>query len=152
MYTPRWPMRPHNSGIKTPCENMRPGSRIRLHPWNTSSTWPLPIAPKASCIHRLQAAEGKHAAQGILHRLENQYELAQQQLLQAASLFKGLDTRWQLGRTHFELGDLATARSRPAQAKQHYATALELFEEMGAVPDARRAKDALLANSAEESS
>lgn len=104
----------------------------------------------ASLQHKLYLATA-HRAQGILHRLENQYELAQQQLLQAASLFRGLDTRWQLGRTHFELGALATARSRPAEARRHYATALELFEEMGAVPDARRAKDALMANSAEES-
>ena len=84
-----------------------------------------------------------HRAWGVLHRLEGQYDQAEARLLAAITLFEGLDTHWQLGRTHFELGELAAGRAQTAEAKQHYTTALTLFEEMGAVPDAKRARDAL---------
>jgi tetratricopeptide (TPR) repeat protein len=84
-----------------------------------------------------------HRAWGVLHRLEGQYEGAKTRLEQAAALFHGLDTRWQLGRTHLELGQLAEDRSQAAEAKQHYTQAMELFEEMGAVPDAGRARTLL---------
>ena len=57
--------------------------------------------------------------------------------------FEGLDTRWQLGRTLVELGELAREQSKTAEAKQQYAKALQLFEEMGAVPDAARTREAL---------
>jgi tetratricopeptide (TPR) repeat protein len=92
--------------------------------------------------HNLYLATA-HRAWGVLHRLEGQYELAEARLLEAVALFEGLDTRWQLGRTLLELGELAAERSQPGQAKQHYARALALFEEMGAIPDAKRARDAL---------
>jgi len=92
--------------------------------------------------HNLYLAAANRAW-GVLHRLEGQYELAEARLLEAVAMFEGLDTRWQLGRTHVEMGELAAERSQPAEAKQHYATALTLFEEMGAAPDVKRARDAL---------
>jgi tetratricopeptide (TPR) repeat protein len=85
-----------------------------------------------------------HRAWGVLYRLEGAYEEAEVRLDQAVALFKGLDTRWQLGRTHFELGELAAERAEAAEAKRQYARALALFEEMGAVPDAERTRAALL--------
>ena len=88
---------------------------------------------------------------GTAYHFEGQYDQAEARSLEAVALFEGLDTRWQLGRTHFELGELAAVRSQPTQAKQHYATALTLFEEMGAMPDAERARDALSSHSAEQS-
>ena len=93
--------------------------------------------------HNLYLATA-HRAWGVLHRLEGQFEQAEARLEQAVALFRGLDTRWQLGRTHLELGQLATDRTQTAAAKQQYTRALELFEEMGAVPDAGRARKALL--------
>ena len=93
--------------------------------------------------HNLYLATA-HRAWGVLHRLEGAYEEAEARLQQAVTLFGGLDTRWQLGRTYFELGQLAVDRSDTAAAKQRNARALELFEEMGAVPDGARAHAALL--------
>ena len=93
-----------------------------------------------------------HRAWGVLHRLEGQYDQAEARLLEAVALFEALDTRWQLGRTLFELGELAAERSQPAKAKQHFARALALFEEMGATPDAKRTQVALSAHSTEKSS
>jgi tetratricopeptide (TPR) repeat protein len=92
--------------------------------------------------HNLYLATA-HRAWGVLHRLEGAYEEAETRLQQAVAVFGGLDTRWQLGRTHFELGQLAVDRYDTAEAKQQYARALALFEEMGAVPDAGRARKAL---------
>ena len=100
--------------------------------------------------HKLYQAIA-HRAWGVLYRLEGQYDQAEARLLEAVALFEGLATRWQLGRTHFELGELAANRFQLAQAKQHYTKALELFLEMGATPDAKRARDALSAYSAEGS-
>ena len=92
--------------------------------------------------HNLYLATA-HRAWGVLHRLEGQYGEAEARLEQAVALFRGLDTRWQLGRTHFELGQLAVDRSDTAEAKQQYARSLELFKEMGAVPDAGRVRTGL---------
>jgi tetratricopeptide (TPR) repeat protein len=75
-----------------------------------------------------------HRAWGVLHRLEDQYELAEARLVQAIDLFRGLDTRWQLGRTLFEMGQLAANRSKTAEAKEHTTRALTLFGEMGLSP------------------
>lgn len=103
-----------------------------------------PLLEKAatSLEHKLYLATA-HRAWGVLHRLQGNYEDAEARLEQAVNLFNGLDTRWQLGRTHFELAELAVERSETAEAKQHYARALDLFEEMGAVPDAVRAHEGL---------
>jgi tetratricopeptide (TPR) repeat protein len=103
---------------------------------------PLVEEEAATLEHNLYLATA-HRAWGVLHRLEGQYEEAEARLEQAVALFHGLDTRWQLGRTHLELGQLAADRSDAAAAKQQYTRALELFEEMGAVPDAGRARKAL---------
>jgi tetratricopeptide (TPR) repeat protein len=104
----------------------------------------------ANLEHNLYQATADRAW-GVLHRIESQHELAEIRLLKAVTLFEGLDTRWQLGRTLLELGGLAAERSQPVEAKQHYARALALFEGMGALPDAKRAKDELSSYSAEES-
>jgi len=103
---------------------------------------PLLEESAVSLEHNLYLATA-HRAWGVLHRLEGQYDQAEARLLEAIALFEGLDTRWQLGRTLLELGELATDRSQPAEAKEHYARALELFEEMGALPDAKRTRAAL---------
>ena len=103
---------------------------------------PLLEEAAVSLEHKLYLATA-HRAWGVMHRLEGEFEQAEARLEQAIILFSGLDTRWQLGRTLLELGELAAGRSQTAEAKQHYARALELFEEMGAIPDAARAHEGL---------
>ena len=82
-------------------------------------------------------------AWGVAHRLKGDFEEAEARLGLALELFRDLDTRWQLGLTHYELGDLAAARSDPARASEHYTASLELFKGMEALPDAARTRAAL---------
>jgi tetratricopeptide (TPR) repeat protein len=95
-----------------------------------------------SLEHKLYLATA-HRARGVLHWIKGQFEKAEMRLEQAADIFRGLDTRWQLGRTHVELGELAAGQPETAEAKQHYSRALNLFEEMGAVPDAERVRESI---------
>lgn len=103
-----------------------------------------PLLEKAatSLEHKLYLAIA-HRAWGVLFRLEGDFEDAEARLEQAVALFSGLDTRWQLGRTHIELAELAADRSDKARAEEHYVIALELFEEMSALPDAARTREGL---------
>jgi hypothetical protein len=48
-----------------------------------------------------------------------------------------------LGRTLFELGELATAQKDIAAAREYFARAQVAFEEMHAAPDAAQTKAAL---------
>jgi tetratricopeptide (TPR) repeat protein len=84
-----------------------------------------------------------HRAWGVLHRLQGEYATAEARLNQALELFEDLDTRWQIGRTLFELGELAQARSNPAGARSYFSRALAAFEEIGAAPDMVRTQAAL---------
>lgn len=70
-------------------------------------------------------------AWGVAHRLVGEH----------SDLFEQLGTRWQLGRTLAEQGHLALARGEPG--RKHFARALELFEAMGAAPDAARTREIL---------
>jgi len=66
-------------------------------------------------------------------------------LSQALALFEALDTRWQIGRTLMELGELALSHADRGAARQYMSRALATFEEIGAAPDANRARDRLAA-------
>ena len=81
-----------------------------------------------------------HRAWGIAHRLAGEYTEAEARLNQALDLFNGLETRWQVGRTLYELGELALARSDSEAAGDFFSRAMDAFEEMGAVPDVTRTK------------
>ena len=62
--------------------------------------------------HMLHQASA-HRAWGVLHWLQADYAAAKARLNQALELFQGLETRWQIGRTLYELGELASPnRSR----------------------------------------
>jgi len=80
---------------------------------------------------------------GVAHRLEGDYAGAEARLLRALELFQGLETRWQIGRTLVDLGEVARARGDIAAARDHYDRALAAFEAMGAVPDAVRTRTML---------
>lgn len=92
--------------------------------------------------HRLFQAVA-HRAWGVLKRLEGDYAEAKSRLSEALELFEELETRWQIGRTLYELGELAATRPDPAEAHDHFSRALAAFEELGAIPDAQRAHAAL---------
>ena len=82
-------------------------------------------------------------AWGVLHRLQGEYAAAEARLNKALELFQGLDTRWQIGRTLFELAEVALGRTDPAEARDYFSRALAAFEEIGAVPDVTRTQAAL---------
>lgn len=84
-----------------------------------------------------------HRAWGVAHRLAAEYPEAKARLNQALDLFNGLNTRWQIGRTLFELGELAAAQKNIATAREYFGRAQVAFDEMFAAPDASRAKAAL---------
>jgi tetratricopeptide (TPR) repeat protein len=103
-----------------------------------------PLAEEAAARydHKLYQAIA-HRAWGVAHRLKGEPVEAEARLNQALALFRGLDTRWQIGRTMFELGELAQTRGEAAGAREHFSRALTAFEELGAAPDAARARAAL---------
>lgn len=84
-----------------------------------------------------------HRAQGVAHRLSSEYTDAETQLSQALEGFQKLETRWQIGRTLYELAELALARTDKATARAYFSRALVAFEEMEAVPDAARTRAVL---------
>ena len=103
-----------------------------------------PLAEEAAARydHKLYQAVA-HRAWGVAHRLAGAHAEAEARLSQALQLFRGLGTRWQIGRTLFELGKLARARGDSAGAREHFLRALTAFQELGAAPDAARARAAL---------
>jgi tetratricopeptide (TPR) repeat protein len=84
-----------------------------------------------------------HRAWGVAHRLAGEYAAARARLNQALTLFSELNTRWQMGRTLFELGELAAAQTNTTEANDHFIRALAAFEEMQAAPDVTRTRIAL---------
>ncbi len=84
-----------------------------------------------------------HRAWGVAHRLSGEYDRASERLDQAQGAFRGLGTRWQIGRTLFEMGEVELARGEKSSARNHFALALEAFEGMKAKPDAEQARAAL---------
>ncbi len=82
-------------------------------------------------------------AWGVAHRLAGEHAEAEARLEQALELFNDLKFQWQYGRTLFELGQLAYARSDADRARDYYSQALAAFEEMGAEPDITRTNDAI---------
>jgi tetratricopeptide (TPR) repeat protein len=79
-------------------------------------------------------------AWGVAHWLAGEYVQADARLRHALELFQGLDTRWQMGRTLFVLGEVAVARSNRVEARDYFSRALVKFEEMKAKPDMARTR------------
>jgi len=84
-----------------------------------------------------------HRAWGVLYRLTGDYAEAEARLNQALDLFQELETGWQIGRSLYELAELANARADHTGAHDYYSRALGVFEEIGANPDAVRTREAL---------
>ena len=77
-------------------------------------------------------------AWGVAHRLAGDYVKAEAQLNDALTIFREMETLWQLGRTHVELGELALEQVNANAARGHFVEALAVFEELKAVPYANR--------------
>lgn len=82
-------------------------------------------------------------AQGVAHRLAGQFEEADARLNQALEIFQQIGTRWQMGRTLVELGELAVVRADHTMAREYFIRALSEFEVMGALPEATRTREKL---------
>ena len=92
--------------------------------------------------HRLHLAIA-HRAWGVAHTLAGEYEEAGRRLQQALEIFAAYPAPWQIGRTLFEMGELARAQGKTEQARGHFSRALEAFEELRAAPYAARTRLAL---------
>ena len=88
--------------------------------------------------HRLYLAIAQRAL-GVGHRLAGEHTAAETRLRQALAGFTQLGTRWQIGRTLFELGEVNLTHS-PSKAREYYTQALSSFEEIRALPSAERAR------------
>ena len=82
-------------------------------------------------------------AWGVAHRLAGENDEAKASLNRALEMFTQLKTRWQMGRTLFELGELALTQASTTEARDFFTRANALFEEMQATPDVLRTRDAL---------
>lgn len=103
-----------------------------------------PLAEKAASRydHRLYQAIAQRAW-GVAHRLAGEFEQAEGRLNRSLERFRSLETRWQTGHTFVEKAELALACGDTAGARRYSAHALTMFEELGAVPDATRARTTL---------
>lgn len=80
---------------------------------------------------------------GVLHRLQGDFQQAEEKNKQALEMYQGFEAQYQIGRTHYELGQLGLAKNNLSRAKGHFSAALKAFEEMRAVPAIERTKAAL---------
>ncbi|UCG23239.1 MAG: tetratricopeptide repeat protein [Chloroflexota bacterium] len=103
---------------------------------------PLAEVTAARDDHILHQASA-HRAWGVLQRLQGEFAAAETRLHQALELFEGLETRWQIGRTYYEIAELALDQADPSKAELYFTRALDSFEHIGADPDAARTRQAL---------
>ena len=93
--------------------------------------------------HKLYLAIA-YRALGLSHRLAGRYTEAETLLRQGLALFKELHARWQMGRTLVELAELELRRSQNKdRSREYYGEALDMFEDMQAVPYVERTRAAL---------
>jgi tetratricopeptide (TPR) repeat protein len=77
-----------------------------------------------------------HRARAVAHRLAGEYADAASRFNQALDIFNLLGTRWQIGRTLVEFGELEEVQRNHAGARECFSRALVEFEAMKAAPDA----------------
>lgn len=75
-----------------------------------------------------------HRAWAVAHRLSGEYRDAEWRLTRALEIFDALGTRWQVGRAHYEFGELEDDRHDGTRAREHFSLALVEFEAMRAAP------------------
>lgn len=99
--------------------------------------------------HRLYRGISKRAI-GVLATLKNDLERAEQHLTEASEIFLELGTNWQRARTEESLGFLKARQGEIYQAKTCYNHAIQIFEDLQAIPDMRRV-EGLISNLVEPS-
>jgi hypothetical protein len=82
-------------------------------------------------------------ALGVAHLLRREYAAAHAQFSRALQAFASLGMRWQTGRTHLELGDLAFRQLDQPTARSHWERAVSEFEALGAKRYIERSRAAL---------
>ena len=92
--------------------------------------------------HKLHLAIAQRA-RGVAHTLAGEYPQAEARFKQALDIFNAYPAPWQIGRTLFEMGELAHAQMKTEQARDYFSHALSAFEELQAAPYAARARAAL---------
>lgn len=92
--------------------------------------------------HKLHLAIAQRAW-GVAHTLAGEYPQAEARFKQALDIFIAYPAPWQIGRTLFELGELARLQMETEQARDYISRALSAFEELHAAPYAARARAAL---------
>lgn len=92
--------------------------------------------------HRLHLGIA-HRAWAVAHTLAGEFAQASARLQRALDIFAAYPAPWQIGRTQFELGELARAQGLTTQARDHYSSALSAFEALRAAAFAARTRSAL---------
>ena len=95
-----------------------------------------------SIDHKLHMAIA-YRAWGVAHTLAAEYSQAEARFKKALEIFTSYPAPWQVGRTLFEMGELARAQTEKEQARDYFSRALNAFEELHAAPYAARSRAAL---------
>jgi tetratricopeptide (TPR) repeat protein len=95
-----------------------------------------------SIDHKLHMAIA-YRAWGVAHTLAAEYSQAEARFKKALEIFTSYLAPWQVGRTLFEMGELARAQKKTEQARDYFSRALSAFEELRAAPYAARSRAAL---------
>jgi len=75
-----------------------------------------------------------HRTWGVFHHIKGKYAESEDHLRKALETFQDLNTKWQIGRTYLELGELAETIQDAKAARFHYSEALKAFNAMKAAP------------------
>jgi tetratricopeptide (TPR) repeat protein len=92
--------------------------------------------------HKLHLAIAQRAW-GLAHTLAGEFPQAEARFKEALDIFSDYPAPWQIGRTLFEMGELARLQMKTEQARDYYSRALSAFEELQAAPYAARVRAAL---------
>ena len=92
--------------------------------------------------HKLHLAIAQRAW-GVAHTLAGEYPQAEERFKHALDIFGDYPVPWQIGRTLFEMAELAHLQMKTEQARDYYAGALNAFEGLHATPYAARTRAAL---------
>jgi tetratricopeptide (TPR) repeat protein len=84
-----------------------------------------------------------YRAWGVAHTLAAEYSQAEAHFNKALEIFTSYPAPWQIGRTLFEMGELARLQMEREQASDYYSRALIAFEELHAAPYAALSRAAL---------
>ena len=74
--------------------------------------------------HKLHLAIAQRAW-GVAHTLAGEYAQAEAHFKQALDIFNAYPAPWQIGRTLFELGELASLQKKTEQARDYYSARVE---------------------------